>query len=176
MVVDPPWDQGKTGRRAARPNQSVDLDYRTLPPGDIAATPIDRWAAESAFLWLWATNSRSRASGRPILHEALELLDRWKFRYYTTITWIKPTGPCPFGPCQISTEHALFAFRGKCAWPEGSLGKLKTAFDAPVTRHNEKPDRFYAEIAGRFPGPRLDVYGRRRRPGWDAWGDEAEHK
>jgi len=30
LVVDPPWNQGKTGRRSARPNQGTRLDYATL--------------------------------------------------------------------------------------------------------------------------------------------------
>lgn len=35
IVVDPPWDQGKTGIRSARPNQGVDLDYPTLTQSEI---------------------------------------------------------------------------------------------------------------------------------------------
>jgi len=30
IVIDPPWDQGKTGLRSVRPNQGVVLDYPTL--------------------------------------------------------------------------------------------------------------------------------------------------
>ena len=33
-----------------------------------------------------------------------DLLNHWGFNYYTTITWDKKTGPCPFGPYQITTE------------------------------------------------------------------------
>ncbi len=63
LVVDPPWDQGKTGKRSARPNQGIDLDYPTMTWGEIAALPIGEWAADESFLWLWATNSRSRSGG-----------------------------------------------------------------------------------------------------------------
>lgn len=175
IIIDPPWDQGKTGRRAVRPNQGVLLDYPTLAPQEVlAAAPLREWAAPNSFLWLWATNSRSRSNDKPILQQAFELMEAWGFRYYTTLTWDKKTGPCPFGPYQITTEHCLFGYRGKCEFAKTSLGKMKTGFDARPTRHSEKPASFYRNIAANFPGPRLDVFSRRAHPGFEGWGLEAE--
>lgn len=174
IVVDPPWDQGKTGKRSVRPNQGTTLDYPTMTMDEIAALPISDWATEDAFLWLWATNSRSRSSGRPILVQAFELLEHWGFRYYTALTWDKSTGPCPFGPYQITTEHCLFGYKGKAQFPKESLGKMKTAFTAPVTRHSEKPSILYDCVSRYFDAPRLDVFARRRHPGFEAWGNQVE--
>ena len=174
IVVDPPWDQGKTGKRAVRPNQGTNLSYATMTCRQIAALPIKEWASHDAFIWLWATNSKSRSSGRPILVQAFALLDMWGFSYYTTLTWNKRTGPCPFGPYQITTEHCLFGYRGRCVFPKDSLGRMKTMFDAPATRHSEKPSCLYRNIDLYFDGPKLDVFARKRHPGFDAWGDEAE--
>ena len=125
IVVDPPWDQGKTGLRTSRPNQGQDLDYSTMTFQEIAELPIGEWAAPDAFLWLWATNSRSKSSGRPILRQAFDLLEAWDFQYYTLLTWDKRTGPCPFGPFQITTEHCLFAYKEKCIFPKDSMGRCK---------------------------------------------------
>jgi len=175
IVVDPPWDQGKTGIRSVRPNQGPTLDYPTMTQNEILrGARIDEWAADNAFLWLWATNSRSRSSGRPILLQAFELMEAWGFRYYTMLTWSKRTGPCPFGPYQITTEHCLFGYRGKCRFPKQSLGGMKTLFESPPARHSEKPTLLYEHIRAHFPTPRLDVFARRRHRGFDAWGDEAE--
>ena len=174
IVIDPPWDQRKTGRRSARPNQGTDLEYSTMTYDEIAALPVDEWAAPEAFVWLWATNSRSQSSGKPILMQAFELLEHWGFRYYTTLTWDKATGPCPFGPYQITTEHVLFAYRGKCVFPRESLGKMKTAFNAPVTRHSEKPPLLYEHVQRYFAAPRLDIFARQRHAGFEPWGDEVE--
>ena len=114
IVVDPPWNQGKTGRRRVRPNQNTQLDYPTLTKQQLMELPIQDWAnPERAYLWLWATNSKDRNSKEPVLAMAFQLMDHWGFNYYTTITWDKGTGPCPFGPYQITTEHALFGYRGK---------------------------------------------------------------
>ena len=173
IVVDPPWDQGKTGLRRARPNQGQDLDYPTLTYGEIKETPIPSWADDNALLWLWATNSRSRSSGMPVLKQAFDLMDYWGFRYYTLLTWDKKTGPCPFGPWQITTEHCLVGYKGKCIFPKESLGKMKTLFQGESKRHSEKPVTLYEHISRYFQGPRLDVFARRQHPGFDAWGDEA---
>ena len=175
VVIDPPWDQGKTGKRAVRPNQGTDLTYPTMTYGEIAALPIGEWAAPDSFIWLWATNSRSRSSGKPILMQAFELMEHWGFRYYTALTWDKATGPCPFGPYQITTEHCLFGYRGKCNFPKESLGKMKTAFSASARRHSEKPTCHYENVQRYFSAPRLDVFARRRHSGFDAWGEEAEY-
>ena len=174
LVVDPPWDQGKTGKRSVRPNQGTALPYPTMTCKEIASLPINAWAADHAFLWLWATNSRSHSSGKPILLQAFELMENWGFRYYTTITWNKTTGPCPFGPYQIISEHCLFGYRGKCVFPKESLGKMQTVFSASVKRHSEKPTRMYNDIRRHFHAPRLDVFARKRHPGFDAWGNQRE--
>ena len=174
IVVDPPWDQGKTGKRSVRPNQGTDLSYPTLTYSEISMLPIADWATPDAFIWVWATNSRSRSSGKPILVQAFELLEHWGFQYYTTITWNKSTGPCPFGPYQITTEHCLFGYRGKCIFPKASLGKMQTVFSASVRRHSEKPSTIYRHIRRYFSPPRLDVFARRRHQGFDAWGNEVE--
>ena len=174
IVIDPPWDQRKTGIRSARPNQGRNLDYPTMTPGEIAAINIPALAAPDAFLWLWATNSRSHSDGRPILRIAFELMENWGFRYYTLITWNKSTRPCPFGPYQITTEHCLFGYRGRFETPRSSLGKMKTLFSQAPARHSQKPTTLYEQVRQHFPPPRLDVFARHRHPGFDAWGNQAD--
>ena len=113
LVVDPPWNQGKTGFRDVRPNQTKILDYPTLSKEDIKKLPIQEWSKDSSLIWLWVTNSKDKKTKEPIIKIGFELLEHWGFNYYTTITWDKKTGPCPFGPYQITTEHILFGYKGK---------------------------------------------------------------
>jgi N6-adenosine-specific RNA methylase IME4 len=47
-----------------------------------------------------------------------------------------------------------------------------TVFTAPVTRLSAKPDEFYRLVESCSPGPYLDVFARRKRPGWDVFGDQ----
>lgn len=174
IVVDPPWDQGKTGKRKVRPNQNMKLDYPTLTPDQIRQLPIDELAAENSLLWLWATNSRSKSCDYPILPIAFELMEAWGFRYYTIVTWDKRTGPCPFGPYQITTEHVLFGYKGKTQFPRSCLGKMKTLFSATTRTHSEKPSMFYDFIQEQFEGPRLDLFARKIHAGFEGWGNQYE--
>lgn len=173
IVVDPPWNQGKTGKRRTRPNQTTTLDYPTLSKEELLRLPVDKWADdEQSFLWLWATNSKDRKTREPILKMAFELMERWGFTFYTIITWNKRTGPCPFGPYQIVTEHVLFGYKGKALFNRECLGKMQTCFTETSTIHSAKPDSFYQQLREYFEGPRLDVFSRQVRNGYDGWGNQ----
>jgi len=45
---------------------------------------------------------------------------------------------------------------------------------APVREHSRKPDEFFHRVERYCDGPYLELFARERRPGWDAWGDEAD--
>lgn len=172
LVVDPPWNQGKTGRRKVRPNQGTTLDYPTMSKAELLRMPISDWAEDQAYLWLWATNSKDRATGEPIIKMAFDLMSAWGFCFYTMITWNKRTGPCPFGPYQITTEHVLFGYRGKGVFNRACLGKMQTCFTETSKIHSAKPESFYRNLAKYFSGPRLDVFARQVREGFAGWGNE----
>ena len=47
---------------------------------------------------------------------------------------------------------------------------------APLQEHSHKPEEQYAVIdrVSGTDGPRLELFARRRQPGWDVWGNEIE--
>lgn len=172
IVVDPPWNQGKTSKRSVRPNQTTKLDYQTLLLDEIKLLPIEKWSKDPSFIFLWVTNSKDKKTKMPIIKMGFELLDHWDFNYYTTITWDKKTGPCPFSPFQVSTEHLLFGYKGKVNFNKKSLGKMKTCFTESSSGHSVKPNSFYENIDRYFKGKKLDVFARQKRVGFDGWGDQ----
>lgn len=172
IVIDPPWNQGKTARRGVRPNQGTKLDYPTLLFDEIKLLPVDKWSKDPSFIFLWVTNSKDKKTKMPIIKMGFELLEYWGFTYYTTITWDKKTGPCPFSPFQVSTEHILFGYKGKVKFNKKSLGKMKTCFTESSSAHSVKPNSFYENIDKFFKGKKLDVFARQKRGGFDGWGDE----
>jgi len=40
IVIDPPWNQGKTGKRKVRPNQTTILDYPTMSKAELESLPL----------------------------------------------------------------------------------------------------------------------------------------
>ncbi|MHB8335660.1 MAG: MT-A70 family methyltransferase [Acidimicrobiales bacterium] len=46
------------------------------------------------------------------------------------------------------------------------------SFRADRLRHSQKPDCFYDLVERSSPGPYLEMFARRHRVGWTAWGNE----
>lgn len=172
VVVDPPWNQGKTGKRKVRPNQTTTLDYPTMTKEELINMPIGKLGKENSFIFLWTTNSKDKKTGEPFLKTSFDLLEKWGYTFYTMITWDKKTGPCPFGPFQIVTEYILFGYKGKCKFKKEKLGFMKNIFTEPATAHSVKPQSFYNAIAEIIDGKRIDVFARQKREGFDGWGNE----
>lgn len=162
IVIDPPWDIKKI-ERAERPNQGVTLDYPTMSLEQIAdesLVPVRAHADEDCHLYLWVTHK--------YLPAGLELMEAWGFRYQCMMTWRKNVGITPFS-WMYDTEHVLFGRRGNL--PLEQLG-LRLSFDAPVQGHSVKPDVFYERVVAASPGPRIDMFARKPREGFEVWGNE----
>lgn len=172
LVVDPPWNQGKTGIRKIRPNQTTLLDYDTLTKQELKQLPIKKLSTPNSFLFLWTTNSKDRITGEPFLKTSFDLLEHWGYEFYTMITWDKKTGPCPFGPFQIVTEYVLFGYRGKCIFKKDKMGFMQNIFRESTTAHSVKAQSFYDQIVEITDGERLDMFARQKRKGFDGWGRE----
>lgn len=177
LVIDPPWafDQawatnGKSprdfwygtgrGHRGIQPRGAV-AKYEVRTIADIAAIPIGEWAEdENAHMYIWTTNT--------FMVEAHDLMKAWGFRQKTILTWVKPRlGMGTY--YRNNTEHVLFGVRGKSPVLRRDC---RTAFTAEQGRHSEKPAAFYDIVESMSPEPYLDVFARKLRFGWDAWGLE----
>ena len=149
--------------------------------------------SDDAWLWLWTT-SAFLADG-----SATSVATAWGFRPITILTWVKQTmtqaragAPLrdaagkPLVDFDVAlkvqtghylrnvTEHVLVAVRGD-ALALRLRADLPTCFYAPVPRtHSRKPAESYRIIESMCPGPRLELFARRRfSEEWTTWGDEA---
>jgi N6-adenosine-specific RNA methylase IME4 len=114
-------------------------------------------------VYLWTTQST--------LPLGLELFKAWGVRYHCTLTWIKHVGMTPYS-FMFSTEHVLFGRIGRAA-PLREMG-IRLEFYARATGHSRKPEAFFQLIERVSDEPRLEMFARTKRAGWDAWGNEVD--
>jgi N6-adenosine-specific RNA methylase IME4 len=169
IVIDPPWtyktSRGITTRTRGDGTFAPEArgNYATMTIAELAALPVGEWSADDAHLYLWTTN--------PLLPEALPLVQGWGFRYVTLLTWRK-LGTLGMGYYfRGDTEHVVFAVRGR--QPIAAKDRQRNWFAARKLGHSRKPDLFYEMVERVSPGPYLELFARRRRYGWDVWGNEA---
>jgi N6-adenosine-specific RNA methylase IME4 len=110
--------------------------------------------------------------------EALDVARAWGFRVVTEIVWVKtqrdivPRLQIGMGSyTRAAHETCLVAVRGKAASSRLSAA-VPSVFFAPKLRHSEKPQEFFDLVERLAPGPRIELFARKRRPRWDAEGIE----
>ena len=162
IVIDPPWPMQKILRDVA-PTQDV-FPYTTMTVAAIADMDLAKHAdPEGCHVYLWTTQK--------YLHDAYHIMDAWGVKAQCLMTWTKPTGFTPYS-YMYNTEFALFGTIGNLAVQR--MG-LKLSFDAPVVGHSVKPQVFFDRVEQASPEPRLEMFARRKRDGWDSWGNELKN-
>lgn len=162
IVIDPPWDVQKF-ERDIRPNQSSELDYPTLTHDQIAEFDIGGMASDDGcHLFCWTTQKH--------LPPTLAIIEQWGFSYCLVMVWHKNGGPQPFGLPQYNCEFVVYARRGSPDFRDTK--QFFTCFNAPRREHSRKPDEFYELIERVTYGPRIDIFSREQREGFDQFGNE----
>ena len=168
IVVDPPWPVEAMIRTKAVPNEGVDVPYATMELEDIARLPVEDLADSNAWVFLWATQR--------FLPAAFDMLDDWHFKYRFTLAWNKKTGFKPVGGPTYNTEFVVVGTIGSPTFEDTKAFATSTSWPNPKG-HSVKPDGFY-DLLERVCGDsaaRLDMFARRQRPGWIAWGLEIDN-
>lgn len=170
VVADPPWpfDDALPGdTRGAEKNYPV-MSIRDLSAfldTGIMAGRIPALAPDCR-LFLW------RVCAMQV--EAIQVLRAWGFALKAEIVWRKltTTGKPHFGmgrTVRMGHEVALVGARGA---PELLSHSVRSVFDAPVGAHSEKPEAFFDLVESLSPGPYLELFARRQRPGWTCMGNQ----
>ncbi len=171
IYADPPWPLSGSGR-FLRPDArgrplSPNFQYSLMSISAIMALPVSSLAAPNAHLYLWTVNN--------FLPAGLRVMKAWGFRYITIITWAKEhirIGQYFKG----QTEQCLFGVRGRAPYRKNpTTGKQaygSTLLMRPGLGHSVKPPEMYDIIQRVSYGPRLELFARVSRDGWDAWGNE----
>jgi N6-adenosine-specific RNA methylase IME4 len=170
ILADPPWQfSNRTGKMA--PEHRRLNRYSTLSLGEIAALPVSLVAAPASHLYLWVPNA--------LLPDGLRVLQAWGFTYKTNIVWHKirkdggPDGRGVGFYFRNTTELVLLGVRGSLRTL--APGRRQVNFiKSQKQEHSRKPDELYEIIEACSPGPRLELFARGRRPGWDQLGNQVD--
>lgn len=168
ILADPPWEYGEgfvngPARGEGWSNRHA-LPYPSMTVEEIAELPVRELADPSgAFVFLWTTNR--------YLPDAFDVMAAWGFRYRQTMIWVKgDVSPFPGAIGPNSVEYLLVGRRGGVkrvgTWPT-------VLIEANRGEHSAKPEVFGDIIEAVAPGPRVELFARRNRFGWDTWGNEA---
>lgn len=174
IVADPPWQYGAWGKASPaaylvsgireETNRQLPMPYPTMTVSAICALPVRELAAEDCDLYLWTTQH--------YLRDGFAVLAAWGFRYCQTLTWCKtPRGKGQGGLFTPTTEFVLLGRKGRMPQKErvdSTWWKVKR----PHNSHSTKPDFFLDLIESVSDAPRLEMFARRARLGWDVWGNE----
>jgi N6-adenosine-specific RNA methylase IME4/ParB-like chromosome segregation protein Spo0J len=161
ILADPPWDFQNFASGSGNTHPS--RHYPVMTIDDICGLPVADLAADDCVLFLWTTP--------PQLADAMRVIEAWGFAYKTGLCWDKERAGTGFW-MRGQHEHLLIAVKGTPPLPP------LAACPASVIRerrreHSRKPEASYAIIERMYPDlPKLELFARQARPGWDVWGNE----
>lgn len=161
---DAPWQFGVHSEVTGR-EKSAENHYPTMPTDDIIALMSGLIGGTNpAVCFAWATN--------PMLLDALRVLDACGFTYVHHWIWDKEVAGTGYWG-RDRHELLLIGRRGDVAAPLPGT-QPETVHRERKGKHSAKPAFFAEQIERLYPGlPKLELFCRDPRPGWDAWGYEA---
>lgn len=198
VVIDPPWPYTSPGWKGGARGH-----YKLVPLDVLEQLPIPQITGRAAQLWLWTTDMflesafrlldawgftrravfvwvklRDRPAHTKILEGALArrepliLYPRDDYRLYA-LQW----GNGWYG--RSTCEFLVLGTRRQRGGRSGSESsedmQEHRAFLAPVGEHSRKPDDAYEMVARYGRAPRIDIFARSPRPGFDSWGKQARN-
>lgn len=180
LYADPPW-RFEVRSRAGGLGRAADCHYGTLTLDQLIEIAPER--ADDALLAMWVYD--------PMLPASIALAEAWGFTFCTVLfRWLKTT----------EDPNQLFLFPVELPTPRMGLGyhtrgggceecwlfkrgsglpvkrhDIRKEFYAPVREHSRKPDEIAGWLVDLYGDiPRLEMFARTRRPGWDVFGNETD--
>lgn len=186
ILADPEWEFVVFSKTTGL-DRSADNHYPTSSEEQIAARDVQKIAAQDCLLALWVTD----------LARGVRVMQSWGFEYKSYFVWVKDivevsreggkrtlqeVGPAGTGYWNRDRDELLLiGTRGKIPAPAmGTQGESVIFAARPKAtgtergRHSAKPPQIHEWIEKHYPTlPKIELNARLRRPGWEAWGNEA---
>lgn len=171
IYADPPWHfQVRSNKGEGR---SAKNHYSVMSIDDIANMPISNLVDDNSVCFMWIID--------PMIEQGYQVMRAWGFTPKTVgFYWVKQnikssgyfTGLGYY--TRANPEQCIIGTRGK-GLPRQNKG-VKRLIVAPRGIHSAKPDEAYERIEKLFGNvSRLELFARRPRSGWDAFGNQIEN-
>jgi N6-adenosine-specific RNA methylase IME4 len=170
ILEDFEWDHAtwsEAGKDSRHPSNHYQTSSDAHTAEEIVRRTAERFACadEHCILWMWATI--------PHLAIALDVMRLRGFEYRSHYIWNKDRIITGYWS-RARHEILLMGVRGKIDCPAQGT-QADSVINAPLGKHSAKPEAIVEMIERYYPTlPKLELNARRRRPGWQAWGDEIE--
>ena len=174
IVVDPPWKYGVWGKNSGngirgdfsgRKDVITKIPYQTMTVQEISELPVAKLADDDCDLYLWVTQK--------YMPDVFSVIKSWGFRYCQMLTWCKaPRGLGQGGLFCPTTEFIILGRKGKMPKEKRRKDSTWWQIKRPHNSHSSKPEFFQDIIETVSNSPRIELFARRKREGWDVWGNE----
>mgnify|MGYP003148639400 CR=1 FL=1 len=169
ILADPPWKYNSRANHKTRFRGGACGHYNLMEMEEIKSLSINNIADDNCVLFLWVTF--------PYLKEQLEVFESWGFKFKTLgFAWLKTNrrNGFPFFGVGYYTksnmELCLLGIKGRM---KPITNKVSQVIIAPRQKHSEKPNQIRDKIIELFGDlPRIELFARTKREGWDSWGNE----
>ena len=184
FLADPPWPFNNKNTGGSMTSGSAN-QYQTMRIDEICNLKIPRngdyhtihdLADKNSLLFLWVPSS--------LKESAFTVMNAWGFKYKLTIYWYKPynkeskKGKLGMGfYFRNQVEECLMGIRGKIK--PFKTNKQNIIIEYP-RKHSRKPEGLFnliePEIEKFDLNPKIELFAREYRTGWDGWGLEYPSK
>lgn len=151
--------------------RSAENHYPTMSLEDIKNLPINNLADKNCALFMWTTI--------PLLKDSFSVLDSWGFEYKSiAFVWIKlnkKSDTLFWGMGHWTRSNAELCILATKGHPKRKSAKVHQVIMSHIQQHSKKPDEArerIIELIGDLP--RIELFAREKKDGWDSWGDEIE--
>lgn len=176
ILADPPWNFKSNS--VEKPGRNARGHYDCMSLVDIAALPVERYAAPEAVLFMWVTGPFLVAGYH------LPVMRAWGFEPTAMgFVWVKlnlRASPHFFTQRDLfsgggfttrkNAEYVVIGKRGRSLRMDAGIQEV---IISPRREHSRKPDESYRRIERYCSGPRLELFGRQQREGWEVRGNQA---
>ena len=170
VLADPPWNYGMKDDRSGN-GHIPQNHYATMSTDDICAMPVADVLADDAMLYMWCPAS--------LLPDGLRVMRSWGFdEFVTSWVWHKTGGKltCAGGTALARHELVLIGKKRNGLSTAGTAVRESSVFEAPVTKHSEKPAVVHKRIETLYPDVinRIELFARAPRAGWHVFGNQSD--